>query len=126
MSGSVVYVDRSEIVEGKLEELKAALRELAALVEAEEPGLVSYQVFLDEDERHVSVLHVHRDADSLARHAAVAGPSFASFVGLVELSRIDLYGDVGPELVERMRDKARLLGTGTVEVHPFHAGFARL
>ena len=125
MPGSVIYVDHSEIVDGKLGELRTALRGLAELVEAEEPGLVSYQVFLDPDGRHVSVLHVHRDADSLARHAAVAGPSFASFAGLVRLLRIDLYGDVGPEVVERMRAKARLLGTGTVEVHPFHAGFTR-
>ena len=35
-------------------------------------------------------------------------------------------GLIGSKVVERLRAKARLLGTGIVAIHPFHAGFARL
>jgi hypothetical protein len=56
----------------------------------------------------------------------LAGPLFAPFAELVNLLRIDVYGDPGEAIVERLRDKARLLGTGTVAVHQLHAGFARL
>jgi hypothetical protein len=36
VSGPIVVIDSSEIREGKLEELKTALKELAAFVEADE------------------------------------------------------------------------------------------
>ena len=39
---------------------------------------------------------------------------------------IDVYGRPDGGLVERLRQKAEMLGSGTVRVHDFHAGFARL
>lgn len=41
MSGPIVYVDRSEIREGRLEELKVAMNELVELVEVNEPQIVA-------------------------------------------------------------------------------------
>ena len=43
MSESILYVDTSEIREGKLKELKTAMNEL---VETNEPGLIAYNVFI--------------------------------------------------------------------------------
>jgi hypothetical protein len=73
----------------------------------------------------MSVVHVHRDAKSLAFHMDVAGPRFPPFAGLVVMSSIDLYGDVPDDLVERLRQKAKLLGSGPVRVHRLAAGFDR-
>lgn len=39
---------------------------------------------------------------------------------------IDVYGRPDGGLVERLRQKAEMLGSGTVRVHDLHAGFARL
>lgn len=55
----------------------------------------------------------------------VAGPAFAPFAGLVNMRSIDIYGTVSDELRGRLRQKATLLGDGTVRVHDLHAGFAR-
>ena len=126
MPGPIVYVDQSEVREGRLEELRAALAELAAWVEANEPWLPGYSVYISADAGRVSVVHIHAGPASLAMHLETAGPRFAPFAELVDLLRIDIYGDPGDAIVERLRDKARLLGSGTVAVHPFHAGFARL
>ena len=126
MPGPIVYIDHSEVREGRLEELRAALRELAAWVEDNEPWLPGYSVYFSEDAGRVSVVHIHAEPASLAMHMETAGPLFAPFAELVNLLRIDVYGDPGAAILERLRDKARLLGTGTVAVHPFHAGFARL
>lgn len=41
MSEPIVYVDNSEIRDGKLEELKTALNELVEFVEANEPQLIA-------------------------------------------------------------------------------------
>jgi hypothetical protein len=126
MSNSIVYVDRSEIVEGRLGELTDRMGELVALVEANEPRLIAYNAYLNEDRTEISVVHVHRDVASMVTHFQVAGPAFRSFVDLVRLQSIDVYGDPSDELVDQLREKARMLGNATVSIHPYQAGFSRV
>jgi hypothetical protein len=125
MSSPIVYVDRSEIVEGRLDELTERLRGLVDLIESNEPRLIAYSVYLNEDRTELSVVHVHSDVASLVTHFQVAGPAFRNFVDLVRLQAIDVYGDAPDEVVEQLRAKAHLLGNATVSVHAFHAGFIR-
>jgi hypothetical protein len=125
MSGSIVYVDRSEIVEGRLGELTDRMGELVALIEANEPRLIAYNAYLNEDQTEISVVHIHRDVASMVTHFKVAGPAFRNFVDLVHLQSIDIYGDPTDELVDQLREKARMLGNATVSIHPYQAGFIR-
>jgi len=55
----------------------------------------------------------------------VAGPLFPKFAEFIRLLTIDVYGKPSDDLVEQMRQKAQMLGNGTVLVHELHAGFAR-
>ena len=125
MAETLIYVDRSEVQEGRLGELKAAIGDLARFIEANEPRLIAYQVHFTEDGREMTVIHAHQDSASLEYHMKVAGPAFPRFGQFVKLLSIDVYGSPTGTLLERLQEKARLLGTGTVRVHPFHAGFAR-
>jgi hypothetical protein len=125
MSDPIIYIDHSDVREGKLEELKAALKDLAGFVETSEPKILAYHVYFNEDESQVHVLHVHHDAASLAFHMEVGGPAFTPFVELVHMRSIDIYGRVGDDLMEPLRQKAEMLGDGVVRVHDLHAGFAR-
>ena len=124
--GAIVYVDRSVVRPGKADELVAALTELAALVEAQEGQIVAYQVHLDADRSNASVIHIHRDAASLDRHLAVAGPEFPKFADLVELQSIDVYGAPSDAAIVGLTRKAELLGHARVTIHPEAAGFARV
>jgi quinol monooxygenase YgiN len=126
MFDPIIYIDHSEVREGKLAELKTAINELAKFVEANEPRLIAYRAYSSEDGTRMSVVHIHADAASLAFHMQVAGPAFPKFAEYVKLLTIDLYGRPGDDLVEQMRQKARMLGADTVRVHELHAGFARL
>jgi hypothetical protein len=126
MSEPIVYIDTSEIREGKLEELKSAMNELIKLVETSEPRLIAYNVYFNEEDTRMAVVHVHRDSASLEFHMKVAGPAFPKFVQLIKLLSIDVYGNLTDDLLERMRQKARMLGNGTVLMHKLHGGFARL
>ena len=121
----LIYVDRSEVRESKLDELRVAIAELADFVSANEPQLLSYAAFVDPDGRHMTVTHIHRDPDSLDTHLAVAGPRFARFAELVRLLRVDLYGAPSESALAGLRQKAAMLGGATVEVHPLEAGFIR-
>jgi hypothetical protein len=125
MADPIVFVDTSVIHEGKLEELRRAVAELAALVEGNEADAISYQIFFSDDGRLMTVLQVHPDSASMERHMEVAGPVFARFADLIVLRTIDVYGSPSEKVVEQLRRKAELLGTATVVVHDRQAGFAR-
>jgi hypothetical protein len=125
MTDPIVFVDTSEIREGKLEDLRHSMADLAEFVEAKEPHPISYQVFFTDDGLRMTVLQVHPDSASMERHMEVASPVFAKFADLVVLRTIDIYGSPSEKVVEQLRRKAELLGTATVAVHDLVAGFAR-
>ena len=125
MADPIVFVDTSEIHEGKLEELRRAVVELAAFVEGNEADTISYEIFFSEDGRLMTVLQVHPDSASMERHMEIAGPVFARFADLLVLRTIDIYGSPSEKVVDQLRRKAELLGTATVAVHDLQAGFAR-
>lgn len=125
MPGPIVYIDHSEVLDGKLEELKGAMNELIEFVESNEPQLIAYNVYFSEDRARMTVLHIHSDPASLEFHMQVAGPLFPRFAKFIKLLRIDVYGQPGDHLVEQLRQKARMLRSGTVQVHRLHNGFAR-
>ena len=125
MSDPIIYVDNSEIREGKFEALKAAMNELTQFVEANETQIYAYRVYFNERRTRMTVIHIHPDTESLEFHMNVAGPLFPKFAGFVRLLSIDLYGAPSEYIVEQLKQKAEALGGGTVKIYPPHAGFAR-
>jgi hypothetical protein len=85
----------------------------------------AYGFFLDEGRTTMTVVAVHPDSESLEDHLDRGREEFRRFADLIELSRIEVYGNVSDGVVERLHAKARMLGRGTVTVHGLHAGFAR-
>ena len=126
MPEPIIFVDVSEIVPGKLEEAKAAFTELTAFVEANEPRVISYDVFFDATETAVTVVQIHPDTASMEFHAKVGAELFRRFAGLLTMRTMAIYGEASPELLRAMQTKATMLGAGGVEVHDLHAGFSRL
>jgi hypothetical protein len=122
----IVYLDTSDVREGALEDLKAGMKELADFVEANEPRIIAYHVYLSDDGTRMTVVHVHPDSQSLEYHMEVAGPVFRQFAELVTLSSIHIYGDPSETALRQSHEKARVLGRDAVVVDSLHAGFTRL
>jgi hypothetical protein len=125
VSGPIVYIDSSEILEGKLDEVKSAIDELVDFVDANEPQLISYDFFLNQDGTLATVVAIHPDSASMELHMVVGGPRFRKFTGLIRLLTIDVFGEISQSALERLHQKARMLGSGTVTVHKLYAGFTR-
>ena len=125
MPQPIIYVDTSAIRDGKLAKLEVAMKDLAAFVEANEPQLISYGFFLDQERTRMTVVAVHPDSASLELHMDVGGAEFRKFADLIDLLRIEVYGRVSDAVLERLNQKAGMLGRGTVLVHDLYAGFAR-
>lgn len=126
MSDLVVYVDRSRVDEGRLEELQEAMDELTAFVEANEPDILAYSVHFSVDGERMTVVHAHEDPSSLEAHFEIAGDRFAPIGAYITLASIDVYGHPGEELVQRLETKADTLDSAEVTIHPRTHGFERI
>jgi hypothetical protein len=125
MSGPLVYIDTSDVRDGALEELKGAIEELVEFIDANEPQLMAYSVYLSDDGGEMTVVHIHADSASLEYHLDVGGPAFRKLADLITLSSIRIYGEPSERALRQLHEKARLLGSGKVVVHGLQAGFAR-
>src|SRR5262245_31219404 len=126
MTELIVAIDTSEVREGRLEEVKEAIRELAEFVDVNEPRPIAYNAYLGESSDRLTVLRIHPDSASLEHHMRIAGPAFARFSELIRMQTMGVYGDPSEELLGLLRDKAKMLGNAPVAVHARHAGFMRV
>lgn len=126
MSEQIVYIDRSEILDGKLEELKKGINELVDFVDAREPQLISYGFFINEEAARMTVIAVHPDSASLEYHMEIAGAEFRKLARFVKLLTIEVYGQPSDKALRQLRQKAQMLGEGErVVVQEPQASFAR-
>jgi hypothetical protein len=125
MAGPIVYIDRSEVREGKLDALKAAIGELVAFIAANVPRAISYGVYLDAAGTKMTVVQIQPDSAALEYHMKVRAPAFAKFKDLIRLTGIEVYGDPSDRLLNQLDEKARMLGGGGVTVSRLHDGFTR-
>ncbi|WP_336364695.1 hypothetical protein [Halalkalicoccus salilacus] len=126
MTDFIVYIDPSTVSDGKLEQLRSAMRELVDFVEANEPEILAYDVYFSADGSQMTVMHMHANQDSLGFHMEVAGPKFPPIGEFIEFDSIDVYGRLSEDLIERLNDKASTLRSGRVSVHELHRGVDRV
>jgi hypothetical protein len=126
MSEPIVYIDHSDIREGKLADVRAGIQELVDFVDTNEPRLLAYGFYIDEERLRMTLIAIHPDSSSLELHLDIGGPAFRKFIELIDLRTIEVYGRPGPRALEQLQQKLEMLGaTGTLIVHEPHAGFAR-
>ncbi|MFD5326063.1 hypothetical protein [Streptomyces sp. NPDC127092] len=125
MADPLYYVDRSDVREGRLADVRAAMRDLADFVRDHEPRLIAYHFYLDEPASTMTLVAVHPDSASLELHMDIGGEKFRGFAELIRMRSIDVYGRPSEAAVERLRVKAEMLGGATVTVHSAQAGFSR-
>ena len=125
-AGLIVYVDHSDVHDGRLEELKEGIRRLVGVIEELEPQLVAYGFHLDEQGGRLSVTVVHPDSASLEFHMEVGSDQFRKLADLLTLREIEVYGSVTTRARELLEQKAAMLGGSSVTVVERFAGFARL
>ncbi|MGW2698561.1 hypothetical protein [Streptomyces sp. NPDC001340] len=125
MAEPIFYVDRSNILEGKLAEVRELTRELAAFVEAREPRLIAYRFYIDESESMMTVVAIHPDSASIELHMEVGGARFRALGEFIRLRSIDVYGQLDSAAMGLVRGKAEMLGGAIVTCHTLEAGFSR-
>lgn len=126
MSEPIVYIDHSNIREGKLTEVMAGVQELVDFVDTHEPQLLAYGFYIDEPGMRMTLVAIHPNSSSLELHMEIGGPAFRKFIELVDLQMIEVYGRPSDTVLGQLQQKVEMLGrNGTVVVHDRYAGFAR-
>jgi hypothetical protein len=125
-SGLIVYIDRSDIHEGRIDDLKAGIRRLVDVIESHEPQLIAYGFHLDETAARMTVVAVHPDSASLELHMEIGTPEFRRLADMITLQQIDVYGSLSDKALTMLKEKATMLGGRALRVHERFAGFARL
>ena len=121
----IVYIDRSDIHQGGLDELKAGIQQLVTFIESAEPQLMAYGFYIDEDTGQMTVVAVHPDPASLELHLEIGRDEFRKLAHLITLREIEVFGSLSPHALGMLRQKASALGGDRVRVHEGFAGFTR-
>jgi quinol monooxygenase YgiN len=125
MREPIILIDKWKIREGKLEEFKDAARDFVDFVFENEPQLIAYNVYVDEESNQCTVVQIHPQSESIDFHMEVAGPRFGRFMELYEPGgRIEVHGRPADHILERMQQTARQFGVAVV-LKELYAGFAR-
>ncbi|MDQ4035158.1 MAG: hypothetical protein M3153_04435 [Chloroflexota bacterium] len=121
---TIVYMDHSDIRDGKVDELRAGVSGLVAFVKTHEPQLISYGFYIDDEADRMTVVAVHPDSASLEFHMNVAGREFRKLAHLISLRSIEVYGRISDTALQVLEQKAAMLGdSGRVVVREPYAGF---
>jgi hypothetical protein len=78
----VMFIDTWRIRKGKLDAFKDAARAFVDFVADNEPQLIAYTVYVDEESNHSTVVQIHPNSESIEFHMEVAGPQFGRFMEL--------------------------------------------
>ncbi len=117
MPDHVVYIDRFEIRDGKLEDFERYANGMASFVEEQEPGALSFNYYLNEDGTAGTAVFVFSNADALDAHLNLASSRFQQGYELLSATEIELLGTPSKGAVELAKSfnasiKRKLAGFG--------------
>lgn len=129
MTQPFIWIGIHKVKEGKAEELKEMLKAFPDFIERNEPRLLGFNFYMDEDETRVAVVQIHPDADSFEFHMKVAGEHIAQSYDYIEATESTwIFGAPSPavlEMVDGFRQAAEQEDTLNLLTTPI-SGFTRL
>lgn len=107
MAEPVVYVTTSRIKEGKIQEYQTFYAKLLKVIEENEPRLIAFHVFANEDGTEMTQIQVHPDTASMDDHMQVLAEKMGMLADdltevfqFLEVVRVEVYGTPGDRAEE--------------------------
>lgn len=122
MAAPLIFIFKTAIRDGKLEEYGKFLQDLSEFVEAKEPRLIAQEIYVSEDGTEATGVLIHPDAEAMELHLQLLAEW--SYEEFLETKGIEICG----ELSEALRNGfAQYADAGmTVSVRGHLGGFNRL
>jgi hypothetical protein len=122
VSGPFIFIATNRLKPGKLAAERERVPGLVDFIEANEPRLIAFNEYVNEDGTEVAVVQVHPDADSMRFHmGVVAERAAAAYAETVEATTsVQVFGIPSNAVLEML---GRQAGAGVpVSVKPLHLG----
>ncbi len=118
----LIFITTLTIKEGKLEDFKHYSEEMGKFVEANEPRIIHFEQYINEDATELTSVQIHPDEDSMMFHMQVAAERMRqAFEFIDSIKSLQICGRPSDAFVEQMS------GSGfPVIVKSKFAGFNRL
>ena len=126
MTDPFIFIATNRLKDGKLESEKKRVPDLVDFVQANEPRLIAFNEYANEEGTEVAVVQVHPDADSMVFHMELIAERAASaYADTIDATtNIQVFGTPGGTITDMLRRQA---GSGVpLRIKPHHlGGFAR-
>jgi hypothetical protein len=122
MAGPFIFIATNRLKPGKLDDEKKRVPGLVDFIRENEPRLIAFNEYVNENGSEVAVVQVHPDADSMAFHMQVVAERAASaYADTIEATTsIQVFGTPGSAVTDMLRNQA---GAGVpLSVKPDHLG----
>jgi hypothetical protein len=127
MSGPFILTATNRLQEGKLAAERERAGELGSFIEANEPQLLAFNEYANEDGTEVGVVQMHPDAASMELHMEVVAERAARAYAetLEATTSIQVYGEPSEAVLEMLGRQAGAGVPMTVKRHHI-GGFSRM
>ena len=122
MSGPFIFIATNRLKPGKLDDEKARVPGLIDFIETNEPRLIAFNEYVNEDHSEVTVVQVHPDAASLEFHMGIVGDRAREAYAqtLQATTGIQVFGTPTESILRMLRQQA---GSGVpLSIYPQHLG----
>lgn len=111
MSEPFIFINTYGIKEGMTEVFREQAQAVVDLVEAEEPQMLFFGFFINDEGTEATTLQVHPDPDSMLFHMEIAREHIEESIDFLDYSNmaVGVYGTPTEPVMEMMR---QLSGTG--------------
>src|SRR5215207_6956661 len=100
----LIFVTTLTLKEGKLEGFKHYSQEMGKFVEANEPRIIHFEQYINDDGTEVTGVQIHLDEDSMQFHMQVAAERMAQAYEFIDaIKSLHIYGTPSDAFVEQMK-----------------------
>jgi hypothetical protein len=126
MSAPFIFVSTNRLEEGQRDAYKDHLVDFVPFVHEQEPQLLAFYFYLDEDGEHISCVQIHPNPESMLTHMQTVrehiGEAYDQY--LAETVSIHIFGEPTDDILTMMQ---RLAGDGVpISINRVFTGFDRL
>ena len=122
MTGPFIFIATNRLKQGKLNREKERLPDLIDFIQGNEPRLIAFNEYANEDGKEVAVVQVHPDADSMVFHMELIAERAASaYADTIDATtNIQVFGTPSGTVTDMLRRQA---GAGVpLSIKPHHLG----
>jgi hypothetical protein len=122
MTGQFIFIATNQLKQGKLDSEQKRVPDLVDFIRANEPRLIAFNEYANEEGTEVAVVQVHPDAESMIFHMKLIAERAASaYAETIEATtNIQVFGTPSGAVTDMLRRQA---GAGVpLSIKPHHLG----